>query len=94
MRPVNARKVRIKCSVRGCPNVKEVFAFSRSAEAGNTPVICLSCAKEIGALAEKLLKEQEAPKVEEAVAAVPKEEDPAAGAKEAPKKAAKKKKGE
>ena len=49
MNPVNRREVRVKCQVKGCPNIP-AFAFSRSPEPGNTPIICAACAKEIGKL--------------------------------------------
>ncbi len=42
-----ARKVRVKCDIRGCRNIKDVYSVSNSKEAGNTPKICAVCASKI-----------------------------------------------
>lgn len=42
---MNIRKVRRKCSVRGCKNT-DCFAISKVNEVGNSVIICDSCLKE------------------------------------------------
>ncbi len=42
---MNIRKVRRKCSVRGCKNT-DCFAISKVREVGNSVIICSDCLKE------------------------------------------------
>ena len=49
---IYAKKVKRKCSVRGCKNT-ECFAISKSREIGNSVIICKSCLQEaLGAVGE------------------------------------------
>ena len=42
---MNIRKVKRKCSVRGCKNT-DCFAISKVREVGNSVIICASCLKD------------------------------------------------
>ncbi len=41
-----ARKIKRKCSVRGCKNTGDVFVISRNREMGNSIAICRACMTE------------------------------------------------
>ena len=49
------RKVKRKCSIRGCKNT-DCFSVSKSRESGNSVIICASCAKEIDLALEEVKK--------------------------------------
>ena len=57
------RKVRRKCSVRGCKNI-DCYSVSRRREAGNTVIVCKDCLKDALAAVEefKEIKKSAAPK--------------------------------
>lgn len=40
---MNVRKIRRKCSVRGCKNTADVFLLSKNREMSNTIAICRDC---------------------------------------------------
>ena len=47
---LNKRAVRRVCDVKGCHSMVGAAAYSRSREAGGTPILCEACAKAIGRL--------------------------------------------
>ena len=43
---MKVKKLKRKCSVRGCKNVANVYALSKTREMGNSVIMCSDCMKE------------------------------------------------
>ena len=64
------KKIRRKCGNRGCRNIENVYAISKTREMGNSVIICEECMRD----ALKTIEETKQPIIEEAKAEEPKEE--------------------
>ena len=43
---MKVKKLKRKCSVRGCKNIANVYALSKTREMGNSVIMCSDCMKE------------------------------------------------